>query len=558
MTAERVDARVGTDLGPYRIEAVIGRGGMGVVYLAEQTNLGRKVALKVLPSGLAEDADFRARFERESRMAAAIEHPNILPIYEAGEVDGVLFIAMRYVRGTDLETRLRAGPMAPAEAAPIIGQVAAALDAAHAAGLVHRDVKPANVLMATADDDGGDHAYLADFGLTKQRDSQTGLTRTGSFMGTLDYMAPEQIEAKPVDGRADQYALACVAYRCLTGDPPYARETDAAVLMAHVRDTPPSAHRARPELPDAIDAVLARALAKDPEARYPRCVGFATDLRHALAATTDPNRASGFAPGAEPPSGASAVAESPLEPTQATDRGRLIGTGAIVGAVVLAAGFFLVAGLGGSSPSTSSTLPLDAAGSSPHASSSPAESAAVSAPLSATESLSVFPNAAEESLLSLLPATLADDCDRGSYEPVAGGGRIEGSSFSGRKAPIASLACRPLVTTGANEVLVRQFSSGSGLVGSGAFTIGGAVSVIVFTHKVPPGDCSVSKRANGRFELSGEDQGAVVCYVDTATGDAILAWGFDTLGILIQATNQRGDSAALYDYFRKNARFIAP
>ncbi|HEY8198426.1 MAG TPA: serine/threonine-protein kinase, partial [Candidatus Limnocylindrales bacterium] len=216
------DPRIGTDLGPYHVEAVIGRGGMGVVYRATDTRLDRRVALKLLSPGLADDAAFRARFLRESRLAAAIDHPNIIPIYEAGERDGTSFLAMRYVEGIDLATRLRSGPLKPREAVSMLAQVAGALDAANAAGLVHRDVKPANLLVAASQGvDQADHVYLTDFGLTKERGSETGFTRTGSFLGTLEYVAPEQIEGKPLDGRADQYALAAIAVECLTGLAPY-------------------------------------------------------------------------------------------------------------------------------------------------------------------------------------------------------------------------------------------------------------------------------------------------------------------------------------------------
>ena len=280
MTSASPDSRLGTDLGPYRIERVLGRGGMGVVYLAEQRELGRKVALKLLPDELAGDPDFRARFERESRLAASIDHPNIIPLYEAGEIGGTAYLAMRYVDGVDFASRLKEGPMEPAVAMAILGQVAGALDAAHEHGLVHRDVKPGNVLLdRTAH---GDHAYLTDFGLTKQAGSETGLTRAGSFMGTPAYMAPEQIEGRDVDARADEYSLACVAFECLTGRVPFPREKEVAVALAHLKDPVPSAVALRPALPAALDRVLAQAMAKDREARYPTCTAFADDLAAAL------------------------------------------------------------------------------------------------------------------------------------------------------------------------------------------------------------------------------------------------------------------------------------
>ena len=286
MTAPASDKRLGTDLGPYRIEAIIGRGGMGVVYLATDRNLGRRVALKLLPEELAADADFRARFIRESKMAAAIDDPNILPVYDAGEVDGVLFIAMRYVEGSDLEQRLRVGALVPDEAIHLLGQVASALDSAHAQGLVHRDVKPANILIAGArDDERGEHAYLADFGLTRSRGLDTSLTRAGTLVGTLDYMAPEQLEGRDLDGAADQYSLAAVAFRALTGRLAFPRDTEVALISAHLKEPPPSASELRPELPAAIDAVIARGMAKAPADRYPSCAAFIAELRTALAVT---------------------------------------------------------------------------------------------------------------------------------------------------------------------------------------------------------------------------------------------------------------------------------
>ncbi len=281
MTTSRPDSRLGTDLGPYRIERVLGRGGMGVVYLAEQRDLGRKVALKLLAPDFADDEALRARFLRESHLAASIDHANIIPIYEAGEADGTYYLAMRYVEGTDLDDRLKAGPLDPDLTVALLAQVAGALDAAHAQGLVHRDVKPANLLLA---DEGGEvpHVYLTDFGLTKKRASQSGLTRAGSTLGTLEYMAPEQVEGREVDAPADEYALACVAFQCLTGRVPFVRDSDVAVAMAHLHDPPPSAVALQSELPAGVDVVLARGMAKDREARYETCAALMADLRRAL------------------------------------------------------------------------------------------------------------------------------------------------------------------------------------------------------------------------------------------------------------------------------------
>jgi serine/threonine protein kinase len=273
-----VETRIGTEVGGYRIESVIGRGGMGVVYLADHLRLKRKVALKLLAPELAQDELFRERFVRESELAASLEHPNIVPIYDAGEAEGLLYIAMRFVEGTDLKNLIeREGPLRPDRAATIIEQVAAALDAAHGKGLIHRDVKPANVLL-----DRADHAYLTDFGLTKRPDQTTGLTKTGQFMGSVDYAAPEQFEGKPLDGRTDVYSLGCVAFECLTGRVPYSRETEAAVMFAHIKDPAPMPSAIRPELGAGLDAVLSRAMAKTPDRRYATAGAFAEDLREAV------------------------------------------------------------------------------------------------------------------------------------------------------------------------------------------------------------------------------------------------------------------------------------
>jgi predicted Ser/Thr protein kinase len=263
----RADPRIGTELAGYRIERLLGRGGMSVVYLAEDLRLGRKVALKLLAPELAEDDRFRERFLRESRLAASLDHANVIPVYEAGEGDGLLYIAMRYVEGTDLKRLLAdEGPLDAPRAVAILGQVADALDAAHERGLVHRDVKPANVLL-----DGREHAYLSDFGLTKQTSSESGITETGQFVGTVDYVAPEQIRREPVSPQTDVYALGCLLYECLAGAPPYRSESLPGTLFAHISTEPPRPSEARPGLPPPIDAVVARAMAKEPADRYPTC-----------------------------------------------------------------------------------------------------------------------------------------------------------------------------------------------------------------------------------------------------------------------------------------------
>jgi hypothetical protein len=269
------DVLEGAHIAGCRIESVAGRGGMGIVYRATQLSLGRPVALKLIAPEHAADASFRERFQRESRMAAAIDHPNVIPVYEAGEEDGRLYLVMRWVAGTDLHRELRAGGrLDPRRAALIVNQVAGALDAAHAAGLVHRDVKPGNVLLS------GEHAYLADFGLTRFAGSDTGLTTGGHFLGTVDYMAPEQFHPGPNDARADVYALGCVLFATLTGSPPFLRDTVPSTMLAHLHDPPPRASDT-PGVSRDWDRVLARALAKSPEDRYPSAGDFG---RAALAA----------------------------------------------------------------------------------------------------------------------------------------------------------------------------------------------------------------------------------------------------------------------------------
>ncbi|HEX7298704.1 MAG TPA: protein kinase [Solirubrobacteraceae bacterium] len=254
----------GDEFAGHRIVGIAGRGGMGVVYRTIQLDLDRPVALKLIAPQLAEDASFRERFVRESRAAASIDHPNVIPIYYTGENDGALYIAMRYVEGSDLRTLVRAeGRLDPERAAHVISQIASALDAAHARGIVHRDVKPANVLLGA-----GDHAYLTDFGLTKSLTSHTASTREGGWVGTLGYVAPEQIRGQRVDARADVYALGCVLYHALVGEPPYQRESDEATLWAHLHDDPPSVADHAPGVPQGFDAVLTRALAKDPDDRF--------------------------------------------------------------------------------------------------------------------------------------------------------------------------------------------------------------------------------------------------------------------------------------------------
>lgn len=278
----------GTRLAGYEIVRLIGSGGMAAVYLARDEQLGRVVALKLL----AKDEAASVRFVREARAVAAVDHPHIIPVYAAGEADGAQYIAMRFVPGGTLAGVLAtSGALSPRRTAGIISPVASALDAAHAAGLVHRDVKPGNILVDRRPG-GPEHPYLTDFGIVRAMLSAGTLTAAGQFLGTPDYAAPEQAGGLPVDGRADQYALACVAFEALTGKVPFKRDLPVAVLYAHVSSPPPRATSIRRDLPPAVDVVLAKAMAKNPDDRYPTCADFADALREALGLDPyDPSRA---------------------------------------------------------------------------------------------------------------------------------------------------------------------------------------------------------------------------------------------------------------------------
>jgi Protein kinase domain len=257
------DLAPGAQFAGCRIEGVLGRGGMGVIYRATELRLGRAVALKLIATEQASDPEVRERFEREVRLTAAIEHPNVIPVYAAGEEDGHLYLVMRYVPGTDLHALLRRdGRLPAARAAAVVAQVAGALDAAHAAGLVHRDVKPANVLIA------GDHVYLSDFGITRVQSAETRITESGGWIGTVDFMSPEHLRGEPTDARSDVYALGCVLFMALTGQPPFRRETVPATISAHLHELSPRPS-GTPGVPEAFDRVIARALAKEPGDRYP-------------------------------------------------------------------------------------------------------------------------------------------------------------------------------------------------------------------------------------------------------------------------------------------------
>jgi tRNA A-37 threonylcarbamoyl transferase component Bud32/CheY-like chemotaxis protein len=265
--AEPADPRLGTEIAGYRIEERIGRGGMGVVYRAQHMNLQRRAAIKIIAPEFADTKGFRSRFIREARIAAALQHPNIVTVYDAGQSGSTLYIAMQFIRGSDLAAILNEeGRLRPYRAIDVCRQIASALDAAHGMALIHRDVKPANVLIE------GRRAYLTDFGLTKSSGAtKSALTQAGELVGTIHYVAPEQIEGGQVDARTDVYSLACLLFHCLTGDVPFVRDTDVAVIYAHLSETPPKLTDVRPELPVGLDAVIAKALDKNPERRFQSC-----------------------------------------------------------------------------------------------------------------------------------------------------------------------------------------------------------------------------------------------------------------------------------------------
>jgi hypothetical protein len=320
----------GTRIAGYRVAERIGQGGMAVVYRAWDERLQRQVALKVLSPTLAADESFRQRFIRESRAAAAVDHPNIIPVFEAGESGGVLFLAMRYVPGGDGRTLLRQnGPLPAGQAVAIVASVAAALDAAHTAGLVHRDVKPSNMLMDIRTGQ-PDHVYLSDFGLTKAMLSAASLTGTGEFLGTVDYVAPEQIEGREVDARTDEYALACAAYELLSGAPPFPRDQAVAVIHAHLSTSAPPLSARRPGLPPEADAVLARGLAKLASFRYASCGEFAAALAMALG---QPGSAGYVGPAPAPVAGPGPVAGTgPQTASLLAGPGHAAGTGPLAAA----------------------------------------------------------------------------------------------------------------------------------------------------------------------------------------------------------------------------------
>ena len=330
--------RPGDQVAGYQIESVLGRGGMGVVYAATQLSLNRSVALKVLPAELRDDPVFRARFQREGEIQASIDHPNIVTVYEAGETDEGLYLAMRRVRGSNLKKLISSGELDGERAVRLLEPVADALDHAHAAGLTHRDVKPQNILVG---DDG--HAYLADFGLTRTA-TESGLTKTGQFVGTVDYCSPEQIRGETPSDAGDIYALTAVLYECLSGQVPYPRPSPHAVLFSHLSEPPPKVTEQRPELPEALDDVIARGMAKDADARPSSATELVADAARAL--TT----------GERPATTREATMPGPVEPPRRrAPWGRIaVGLGLVL-AVGVGVALASVLGAGGDEPRSATT-----------------------------------------------------------------------------------------------------------------------------------------------------------------------------------------------------------
>jgi hypothetical protein len=349
----------GSAFAGYRIVSVIDRGGMGVVYKAIDVDLERTIALKIIAPEHTQDPTAVARFKAEARLAASLEHPNIVPVHRGGEENGVLYLAMRFVPGTNLRHVIDRGPMSLPRIARIMTDIADALDTAHALGLVHRDVKPANILVSGRPDH--EHVYLTDFGLTKRLGSAGALTRTGSWVGTPDYVAPEQIQGRAVDGRADIYSLGCVLYEMLTGHVAYPKDTDVAKLWAHVSDPPPMPSYERPELVPAFDETLARATAKDPADRYETAGDLATAVRNAVAEQETKRRREAAQPteleagpavpvraaaASPPPAGPAAPPAPPREGWVRRHRGAAIAAAVAVCAAVAAAVIVLTSSSG--------------------------------------------------------------------------------------------------------------------------------------------------------------------------------------------------------------------
>ena len=507
--------RVGAEFASYRIQGVLGRGGMSVVFRADNLRLGNEIALKVLSAELSENDAFRERFVRESRLAASINHPNIIPIYDAGEEDGLLYIAMRYVAGSDLKSMIRQeGPISLRRSADIISQVARGLSVAHDRGLVHRDIKPANILTERAGGSGEtvDHAYLADFGLMKHQVSRSGLTDTGQFLGTVDYVAPEQVEGRQTDHRADVYSLGCVLYESLTGSVPYPRDSDVAVLFAHVQDVVPRITDLRPDLPSTIDEIAARAMAKRPEHRYASAGELSRDLSEAVGAyryshdrpsrvVTEPTGAAPEVVRAPEPVAQQAPPGPPADPGAGgtpprPSRGRPSAVVIALAAALLAALAVIALQLATSGDSTSNaggattTTPTGTTASPGGTTGPTGGSTAPTGPVQASD------------LRLAMPKNLLAEC---TDAPPVG-------------AALASLAC----SAPGNSAITYQVS-----MYPDTAAVTAAFKTLVTAQGVPTAGNGCTKRNwNGQrdwFHPTGSLGGHVACFLD-ANGDSVLMW----------------------------------
>lgn len=516
------DPRVGTTVAGYLLEAVVGRGGMGIVYRAEDQRpgtRGRKVAVKLLAYELASDERFAERFRHESQTAASIEHPNIIPIYDAGEENGVLYIAMRYIEGEDLHELIqREGPLPADRALGIVAQAASALQAAHARGLVHRDVKPANILiLPDPDPEALPHVYLTDFGLTKQARGRVGLTLTGQFVGTIDYVAPEQIQGRDVDRQTDVYALGIVLYHCLVGEPPFRGEEEAATLWAHISEPPPRVTERRPDLPAALDDVVARAMAKSPHDRFPTCRELVAAARAALGQPATPT-------------------STPVPPT-------IAGTAPPVEQVPAAPAAPAPGWTGHAPPA--GTAPPPSYGPAPHSWPVPPRRFNVSAAvvIGGAVALGVlivlfvglatrrpgaepFPDDLERQLLARVPGQFQDrPCTRAPERP--------------REAS-ASIDCPTTTPQSFRFTLYPD-----------ATTMQAAYNARVGIAGGPPrdGDCSQGEPSDDQWVTPADDvvRGRVLCYRDG--GGAVIVWTHDDRLILAEGRRSDGDLVSLYEYW---------
>jgi Protein kinase domain len=521
--------RIGTEFAGYRIEGLLGRGGMGVVYRAEHPRVGATIALKVMEPELAMNEAFRERFVREARVAARIRHPNIIPIYDAGEWNGDLYIAMRYIGGDDLRSVLRKNGTLPVQQTYVIGlQIASALDAAHRSGLIHRDVKPGNILVEPGPDpDSAPIAYLADLGLTKHVDSQSGVTGSGELLGTIDYIAPEQISGSRVDGRADVYSLACVLFECLTGTVPYVRENQAAVLWAHLHDEVPQATTVNPSLGPTVDAALSRGMAKSPDDRFSTGRELVAALQAPLEAATPTGR-----DGTETRSRPSTPATAPARAAPAAGRRggrRALALAAAVGLVLGGAGAAAVALL----VSNGETAAQQTAPEEPPASETTQDPR--------LDALTEF----DKQLLRYVPDELRSRCRHAS--PLT-------DEFD------ATVSCRP---GGAVSSLTyshalsgvhlfdyfEQRTTRAGLQATDPPTLTGLCS----TGEIPSVNSTVAEGLSGREEVPAavprDDRlGFVLCY--RRTGQDRIEWMTREIGVYAIATGELGP---LYEWWRTDA-----